>query len=67
MKLFSVCLGNRRGDVDVIGHVDVPNQIVKFQVMANGLLVCEGDDYDSMREVAFEIVALNQVNKEGMN
>lgn len=67
MKLLSVSLGNRRGDVEVIGHVDVPNKVVKFQVMANGLLVCEGDDYDSMREVAFEIVALSQTDKERMN
>lgn len=67
MKLLGVSLGNNRGEVEVIGHVDVPNNVVKFQVMANGLLVCEGDDYESVREVAFEIVALNHTDKEGMN
>lgn len=67
MKLLSVSLSNRRGDIEVIGHVDVPNKIVKFQVLTNGLLVCEGEDYESMREVAFEIVALNQPDKQGMN
>ena len=67
MKLLSVSLGDRRGEIEVIGHVDVPNNIVKFQVMSNGLMVCEGDDYESAREVALEIVSLNQPDKEGMN
>jgi hypothetical protein len=67
MKLLSVSLGNRKGDVEVFGHVDVPNKTVKFQVRANELLVCEGDSYENMREVALEIVNLNQSNKERMN
>ena len=67
MKLLSVSLGNRRGDLDIVGHVDVPNKTVMFLVLANGLLVCEGESYDDMREIVFEIVALNQTNKEGMN
>jgi hypothetical protein len=67
MKLLSVSLGNQRGELDIIGHVDVPNKIVMFRVLANGLLVCESESYDDMREIVFEIVALNQTNKEGMN
>jgi hypothetical protein len=67
VKLLSVSLGNRRGELDIIGHVDVPNKIVVFRVLANGVLVCEGESYDDMREIVFEIVALNQTNKEGMN
>ena len=67
MKLLSVSLGNRRGNVDIVGNVDVSKKTVKFQVLANDLLVCESDSYDDMRDVAFEIVALNQTGKEGMN
>lgn len=67
MKLLSVSLGNRRGDVELFGKVDVPNKSVKFQVLANGLPVCEGESYEEMREVALEIVALNKPDKEGMN
>lgn len=67
MKLLSVSLGNRRGELDIVGHVDVPNKVVMFRVLANGLLVCEGESYDDMREIVFEIVALNQTNKESLN
>ena len=67
MKLLSVSLGNRRGNVDIVGNVDVSKKTVKFQVLANDLLVCESDSYEDMRDVAFEIVALNQTGKEGMN
>lgn len=67
MKLLSVSLGNRRGELEIFGKVDVPNKIVCFQIIANGLLICEGESYDELREVVFEIVALNQTNKEGMN
>lgn len=66
MKLLSVSLGNRRGEVEVSGKVDVPNKSVKFQCLVNGLLVCEDDDFESIREVAFEIVGLNQPDKEEM-
>jgi len=67
VKLLSVSLGNQRGELDIVGHVDIPNKIVTFQVLANGLLVCEGESYDDMREIVFEIVALNQTNKESLN
>ena len=67
MKLLSVSLGNRRGELEIVGHVDVSNKVVMFRVLANGLLVCEGESYDDMREIVFEIVALNQTNKESLN
>ncbi len=67
VKLLSISLGNRRGDVEVFGKADVPNKTVKFQVLVNGLLVCQGDNYEELREVALEIVFLNQPDKEGMN
>lgn len=67
MKLLSVSLGNRKGELDIVGVVNVPNKIVKFQALANGLVICESESYDDLRDVVFEIVALNQPNKEGMN
>ena len=67
MKLLSVSLGNRLGEVEITGHVDVSKKSVTFKVLANGLLVCESDSYDDMRDVAFEIVELNRTNKEGMS
>lgn len=66
MKLLSVSLGLRRGDIEVFGKVDVPNKNVTFQLLVSGVLIGESYDYDELREVAFEIVAMNQTNKEGM-
>lgn len=67
MKLLSVSLGNRRGELEVFGNVDVSKKSVTFQLVANGLLICEGESYDELRDVVFEIVALNKSKKEGMN
>ena len=67
MKLLSVSLGNRRGEIDIESHVDIPNQTVTFRLFTNRVLVCEGPDYHEVRDIALDIVALNQTNKEGMN
>lgn len=67
MKLLSVSLGNRRGELEIFGKVDVPKKNVSFQIIANGLLICESESYDELRDVVFEIVALNQSKKEGLN
>lgn len=66
VKLLSVSLGNRRGEIEIIGKVDVSNKTVKFQALANGLIFCESEYYDELREIVTEVVALNQPNKEGM-
>jgi hypothetical protein len=66
MKLLSVSLGSNR-EIEIIGNVDVPNRHINFQIVANGLIICEDDSYDGLREIVMEIVALNQGKKEGMN
>lgn len=67
MRLLSVSLGNRRGDLELIGKVDIANKEVKFQLIVNNLLVCESEAYDEVREVMLDVMALNTPDKEGMN
>ena len=66
MKLLSVSLGNRRGEIDIESHVEVPNKTVTFRLFTNRMLVCEGPDYHELREIALDIVALNTVDRERM-
>lgn len=67
MRLLSVSLGNRRGDLELIGKVDIANKEVKFQLIVNNLLVCESEAYDEVREVMLDVMALNTPDREGMN
>lgn len=67
MRVVGISLGSNRGDIEVHGKVDVPNQSVKFQVIVNGLVCGESDDYSEAREFMMEIFKLNSPDRAGMN
>jgi hypothetical protein len=60
-------LGNRKGEFEIVGIVDVPNKSVTFQALANGLVFCESEVYEELREIVLEAVAINQPSKKGLN
>lgn len=66
MRIVGISLGNNRGEIEVHGKVDVPNQSVKFQVIVNGLICGESDDYNEAREFMMDIFQLNNPDREKM-
>jgi hypothetical protein len=62
VRLISITLGNRRGELEVRGVVNIPKKTTTFQAIVNGLIVCEGD-YESMSDIMREVFELNRSDK----
>ncbi len=67
MKMFSINLGNRGGELSVIAKPNVAKNECTFQAVVNGLPVFEGYDYEDAREVIMNVFELNNQAKEEMN
>lgn len=58
MEIFKVKLGFK--EFSVIGVADIAKKTAKFQGLINGIPFVEDEDYQLVREVLFETIALNQ-------
>jgi hypothetical protein len=60
MKMFSITLGNRAGEIEVHGEADWLNNSADFNVTANGLKVFTSKDYTEASAVATETFEINK-------
>jgi hypothetical protein len=67
MKMFSINLGNRGGELSVVAKPNVAKNECTFQAVVNGLPVFEGYDYEDAREVVMNVFELNTIAKEELN
>ena len=67
MKMFSICLGNRGGELSVVAKPNVAKNECTFQAVANGLPIWEGYDYEDAREVVMNVFELQNAQKDDLN
>jgi hypothetical protein len=71
MKVFSIGLGNKRGEFE-LRVTATSEKTGKYQAVANGLVYFESDDttmedYETTREIVMEGVRINTPNKEALS
>ena len=67
MKMFSINLGNRGGELSVVANPNVAKQECTFQAVVNGLPIYEGYDYEDAREVVMNVFDLQNAAKDDLN
>jgi len=66
MKMFSITMGNRAGELEVVAEANFANRTAHFKTLVNGIMVYQGG-YEEARAIAMEIFQLNKETKENSN
>lgn len=67
MKMFSISLGNRAGELSVVAKPNVAKNECTFQSIVNGLAIFESYDYEDAREIVMNIFELQTMAKNEAN